>query len=184
MNWSSRRDFLYYPSVIGFALMSGCLGNNGGRSETTPGYIADTVGPERVKGESIELERTTEDFEVELLDDGSIQLKDEPETVPFEEWVESTSVEIAKEELSRSVIDRAEKGEEALPVVHDAENEWLLLTTKTYFSNTNDDIAFPSSAFIQVRDAAPSSVSVSLTLEGRSNTITFPVYIRAILEQN
>lgn len=183
MDWSSRRGFLHYTGVIGFATMSGCLDNSGDSSKTTPGYIADTVGPEQVRGESIEIDRTTENFEVELLDNGSVRLKDEPDTVPFAEWAEATSIEIAEEALSRSVKNRAEDGEEALPVVYSEENDWLLLTTKTYFSDVNDDIAFPSSAFIEVRNTAPSSVDVSLMLDGRSITKTYPVYIRAILEQ-
>ncbi|EJN58974.1 hypothetical protein [Halogranum rubrum] len=205
----SRRSFLHTLGLTSLGLTAGCLGQSGSLSGLSSDGECDTppdTEPIRARGKSTAVTETVTGDNVEYLpetdevryvarwrgvgpDEGEAgetpHREAEYETIPFEQWADAESANIAArhardvvvEMLPTEALSFGVTGENGRLVVL-AHLEYLCDRGGTVLSQPPEEVT-PDA----VADAAPATVDVSFTFEEAEATRSVPVYVRRMTIQ-
>ncbi|PSQ38053.1 hypothetical protein BRD13_07620 [Halobacteriales archaeon SW_5_70_135] len=146
--------------------------------------------PVRGRGTPISVERTIRDPQVDYREeqdtvryvrayirDGPTADEREPvyETAPFTEWVTSKAASVGSGGVDDAIDTRADGSAGATAGMTHRDGEQVVIVDRNRRPDSQQDTDRPS--FDELVDITPESATVTVTLEGRTRTETFGVWV-------
>jgi len=147
--------------------------------------------PVRGRGTPISVERTIQDPQVDYQEEqdtvryveaytgnGPTADEQEPvyETAPFTEWVTSKAASVGSGAVNDAIDTRANGSAGATAGMTHRDGKQVIIVDRNHQPNSQQDTDRPS--FDELVDLTPKSATVTITLEGRTQTETFGVWVK------